>query len=57
MCFLELPKETFEAQYRECCQRTFDEIEERKQRDIRLAQSQKQRKRQQLEERWAKEQN
>jgi len=52
----ETEKENKRRRKIECCQRIFDEIEERKQRDIRLAQSQKQRKRQQLEERWAKEQ-
>jgi len=52
----DLPGDTFDNEVRETCDRLFMEIEERKEHHSKLEESQKQRKREELEERKAKEQ-
>jgi DnaJ family protein C protein 8 len=52
----ELPEDTFEMQYREMCQKLFDEIEERKNHYQRTEESQRKRQHEEQEEKKIKEQ-
>jgi len=53
---VELPEDTFENQYKEMCQKLFDEIEERKNHYQRTEESQKKRQHEEMEEKKIKEQ-
>jgi len=52
----DLPEDTFELQYKEMCQKLFDEIEERKNHILRTEESQKKRQREEAEEKKMREQ-
>jgi len=53
---VELPEDTFEGQYKEMCNKLFDEIEERKNHYQRTEESQRKRQHEELEEKKIKEQ-